>query len=83
MGWERGGKFKREGIYVQLWVAHIVVRQKPAQHCKAIFLQIKKKTTQQTFGYDLNLIFLSDNMENGLVMGKTDLGELIKRILDE
>ena len=57
-------------------------RQKATQHCKAIVLQIKKQQ-QQAFGYDLNLILLSDNMENGLVMGKTDLGKLIKRLLRE
>ena len=32
-----------EGIYVYLWLTHIVVWQKPTQHCKAIILQLKKK----------------------------------------
>ena len=72
---------KGQGIDVYLQLIHVVVQQKPTQHCKAIVLQIKKQ--QQTFGYDLNLILLSDNMENGLVMGKTDLGKLIKRLLHE
>ena len=40
MGEEVGGRFKRESIYVYLWLIH-VVWQKPIQHCKAIILQIK------------------------------------------
>ena len=35
------GRFKREGIYVYIWLIHIV-QQKPAQHCKAIIRQFKK-----------------------------------------
>ena len=30
-----------EGIHVCLWLIHIVVWQKPTQHCKAIILQLK------------------------------------------
>ena len=43
MEWGRrvGGRFKTEGIYVCLWLIHIVVWQKPTQHCKAIILQLK------------------------------------------
>ena len=37
---EVGGKLKREGIYVYLWLIHIVW-QKPTKHCKAIILQLK------------------------------------------
>ena len=38
---EMGGKFKREGICVYLWLIHVYVRQKPTQHCKAGILQLK------------------------------------------
>ena len=38
-----GGRFKREGMYIYLWLNHVVVWQKPIQHCKAIILQLKKK----------------------------------------
>jgi len=41
MGWEVGGKFRREGTYVYLWLIHVDVCQKPTQYCKAIFLQLK------------------------------------------
>ena len=41
MGWEVGGRFQREGIYVYLWLIHVDVWQKPTQHCKAITLQLK------------------------------------------
>ena len=39
MGWETGGRFKREATYVYLWLIHVDVWQKPAQYCKAIILQ--------------------------------------------
>ena len=29
MGWEVGGRLKREGTYVYLWLIHVVVWQKP------------------------------------------------------
>ena len=42
-GWDGvgGGRFKREGTYVYLWLIHDDVRQKPSQHFKAIILQLK------------------------------------------
>jgi len=42
-----GGSFKRKGTYVYFWLIHVVVWQKPQQHCKAIILQLKiiKKCT--------------------------------------
>ena len=33
-----GGRFKREGPYVYLWLIYIVVWQKSMQHCKATIL---------------------------------------------
>ena len=39
MGQEMGGSFKREGIYVYLWLIHVEVGQKTAKFCKAIILQ--------------------------------------------
>ena len=39
MGWEVGGRFKREGTYVCVWLIYADVWQKPAQYCKAINLQ--------------------------------------------
>ena len=41
MGWEVGGRFKREGTRVNLWLTHVVVWQKRTQHCKAIVLKFK------------------------------------------
>jgi len=37
----RGGRLKREGIYVYIELIHTLVWQKPTPHCKAIFLQLK------------------------------------------
>ena len=47
LGWGVGGRFKREGTYIYLWLIYVVAWQKPTQHCKAIILQLKinlKKT---------------------------------------
>ena len=41
MGWEVGGRFKREETYVYLWLIHVDVWQKPTLYCKAIILQLK------------------------------------------
>ena len=42
MGRAVGGRFKREGTYVYLWLIHVDVWRKPTQHCKASVLQLKK-----------------------------------------
>ena len=39
------GTLKREGMHVYLRLDHLVVQQKPTQHCKAIILQFKKKVS--------------------------------------
>ena len=56
-----GGRFKREGIYVYLWLIRVVVPQKPTQHFKAIIFQLnikkKKKTPNKNTGKDLNRHF--------------------------
>ena len=54
-GWDRGvwargsvgGRLKKEGIYVYFWLIHIVVQQKPTQHCKAMILQLKKRKKEK------------------------------------
>ena len=38
-----GGRFKREGIYVYLWLVHVEVLQKTIKFFKAIILQLKSK----------------------------------------
>ena len=42
-GREAGGRFKREGTYVYLWLIHVDVWQKTANYCKATTLQLKIK----------------------------------------
>ena len=49
-GWEVGGRFKREGTYVYLWLIHVDVWQKPTQYCKAIIFQLKKKQPNRKAG---------------------------------
>ena len=38
-----GGRFKREGLYVYLWLIHVALWQKTKKFYKAIILQLKKK----------------------------------------
>ena len=40
---EGDGSFKREGLYVYLWLIHVEVRQKTTKLCKAIMLQLENK----------------------------------------
>ena len=49
MGKTVGGRFKREGIYVYLWLIHVDVWQKPSQYFKVIILQLKIKCTPSCF----------------------------------
>ena len=37
-----GGRFKREGTDIYRWLIHVNIWQKPAQHCKAIILQLRR-----------------------------------------
>ena len=40
----------RDKTYVYLLLVHVVVWQKPTQHCKAIILQLKRNF-KKTIGY--------------------------------
>ena len=42
-----GGRLKREGMYVYIWLINFVVQQKLAQHCEAIILQFKKRDREK------------------------------------
>ena len=61
MGRETGGRFRREGIYVYLWLIHVEVWQKTAKFCKAIILQLKKKKTYLCLLFSHS--FLSDSLQ--------------------
>ena len=41
--WKVGGRSKRDGTYVYLWLIHVDGWQKPTKRCKAIILQLKNK----------------------------------------
>ena len=43
-----GGKSKKEGISVCVWLIHFVVQCRLTQHCKATILQEKMKNKQNT-----------------------------------
>ena len=43
-GWDGvggGGRLKREGTYVYLWLINVSIWQKPTQYYKAVILQVK------------------------------------------
>lgn len=46
MGSEVGGRFMREGIYVDIELIHFIVQQKPTHYCKATIPLIKRAKPQ-------------------------------------
>ena len=49
-----GGRLKREGIYVCLWLIHVDVWQKPTQHCNyppIIINEFLKTEAEQETGF--------------------------------
>ena len=49
MGREMGGRFKREGACLYLWLIHVEVWQKTTKLCKAITLQLKYNYIKKFF----------------------------------
>ena len=39
-GW-RGGRLRREGIYIHLYLIYVVVQKKPTKHFKTFVFQLK------------------------------------------
>ena len=64
MGWKVGGRLKREGTYIYIWLIHVDVWQKPTQQCKAIILQLKinkfLKREKKTISGGTNREFFTD-----------------------
>ena len=58
-GLEGGGTFKKEAIYVYLWLIHIVVQQKPTEHCKAIIFQSKINLKRKLKNYKIFNVYKS------------------------
>ena len=52
MGWKVGGRFRRKGTCVYLWLIHTDVWQKPTQYCKTIILQLKINLKNKINGQD-------------------------------
>ena len=50
MGQEMGGRFKREGISVYIWLIHVEVSQKMTKFYKAINLKLKNKKKKKKKG---------------------------------
>ena len=49
MGWEVGGRFKREEECVYLWLIHVDICQRLTQYYKAIILQLKPNFNLKDF----------------------------------
>ena len=65
MGWEVRGRFKRERSHICLWLTRVEVWQKPAQHCKAIILQLKiirKKKDIVVLSMGYLLVYVKTNL---------------------
>ena len=85
-GLEVGGRFKREGTYVYLWLIHVAVWQKSTQYCKAIILQLKikkiifkdKKKTKVTIP-DQRILRRNDNLIQ-YIISNLDSGLCGKRL---
>ena len=64
---EVGGRFKREGPCVCLWLIHVDVWQKQSQYCKVIILQLKinffKNLKLETGRYSLQYTELINDRE--------------------
>ena len=54
----KGGSRGRENIYIyiKLWLLRVVVWQKPTQHCKTIFLQLKKKRSNSIIRFETHVL---------------------------
>ena len=50
MGGEVGGRFKKEEVYVDIQLIHIIVQQELTQHCKVIIPQLRKKRALGVIG---------------------------------
>ena len=60
-----GGRSKRKGMYVYLCLIHVAVRQKSAQHCKAIILRLKINFKNKIKHSMIQLVFFqSELLEN-------------------
>ena len=55
---EVGGRFKRKGTYVYLWLIHVDVWQKPTEYCKEIILQLKINLKNSTYRNNLSVTSL-------------------------
>lgn len=64
--WEVAGRFKKEGMYVYLWLMHVNVRQKPARYCKAFILQLerkfKKRNTKNPLCWSYRIVWGQDDI---------------------
>ena len=74
MGREMGGRFKRDGTYVYLWLIHAEVGWKTAKFYKAIILQLKKNKKNFKKGY------VHPNVDCSTIYNSQDTGTIYMSI---
>ena len=75
MGREMGGRFKREGIFVYLWLIHVEVWQKITKFCKPIILQLKKLIKKKKNQSSKNGVSMETTQEEAVLSRKWGRGK--------
>ena len=81
MGWEVGGRFKREGTYVYLWLIHVDIWQKPTQFCKAIILLLKINTLRKNTDFYKSLKKMKHKVFKNISLRMCSSGFIGKEIM--
>ena len=79
MGWEVGGRFKRERTHAYPGLIHADVWQKPTQSCKAIILQLKTETFTFFKNFTLLEFSILTKLERPLIPAETN--KITKRLI--
>ena len=66
LGWEVGGRFKREGVHVYIHLIHFIVQQRLTRRCRAIILQLERNENALCVVQRTQHIAISGSMEHTL-----------------
>lgn len=59
-----GGRLKKEGLYVHIWLIHAVVQQTLIQHCRAIYSNKKNDILIRNYKFALAEYLNMDDIKN-------------------
>ena len=79
MGRVVGGRFKREGTYVYLWLILVDIWQKPIKYCKAILRQLRRNTFD--YVYEKKRLKFQEAGNTLRTMGGRNCGNIDKLLL--